>query len=126
MEDLSLSELQENERKLLAVFVRHGGDGRAITMESLAVNGHISTDSSAFTTALKNLAARGLIKRAGGDPIPGAPIAFRLSRPIAQQHLAGPTKGKLGRQKIALPDRSDSVNSTAVIPGRGPVAEAKI
>jgi hypothetical protein len=90
MEDLPLSGLKENERKLLAVFVRHGRDGRAITMESLAANAHISTDSPELTTALKNLAARGFVKRAGGDPIPGAPVAFRLS--VARQHFGGDNK----------------------------------
>ncbi len=32
---------------------------------------------------LKNLVDRGLVRRAGEDPIPGSAIAFRLARPVS-------------------------------------------
>jgi hypothetical protein len=83
MEDLPLTGLGKTERKLIAIFVRHGREGRAITMESLAANAGMPGHSRELTTALRSLAARGLIIRAGADPIPGAPVAFRLSRPIS-------------------------------------------
>ncbi|MBR0707963.1 hypothetical protein [Bradyrhizobium liaoningense] len=78
MENLLASDLLEIERKLLAVFERHGADGRAITIESLAVNTSMQSRSREFASALKDLAARGLIKRAGEDLVPGSPVAFRL------------------------------------------------
>ena len=86
MEDLPLTDLGDTERKLIAIFVRHGREGRAITMQSLAANAGMPDHSKELTTALRSLAARGLIKRAGADPIPGAPVAFRLSRPIPVHH----------------------------------------
>jgi len=86
VENLSLSGLQESERRLLAVFARHGRDGRGITIESLAVNAGMSASHRELTSALQSLIAHGLIKPAGEDPIPGAPLAFRLARPITERH----------------------------------------
>jgi hypothetical protein len=45
-------------------------------MQSLAANAGMPDHSKELTTALRSLAARGLIKRAGADPIPGAPVDF--------------------------------------------------
>jgi hypothetical protein len=88
MEPHPLSGLEEQERKLLAIFKRFGGDGRAITVASLAV--HAGTEARRLSVALRNLAARGFIQEAGGDPFIGSPAAYRLSpvlteRPREQQ-----------------------------------------
>jgi hypothetical protein len=94
MKDLLLSDLGEQERKLFATFVRYGRDGRAITIESLAATTGMPVNSQELTMALRNLAARGLIKRGGGDPLPGSSVAFRLSRPMLwRQHPVGADKG---------------------------------
>jgi hypothetical protein len=85
MDILSLAELGETERRLLAVFVQYGRDGRALTTQSLAANAGMAVESKRLAMALNNLAVRGLIKRGGGDPLPGSPIAFRLSRPIPRR-----------------------------------------
>jgi hypothetical protein len=82
MSDRPLGDLGESERKLLAVFVRYGRDGRAITLQSLAAHSGMPMNARELATALRNLSARGLIKRGGGDPLPGSPVAFRLSRPL--------------------------------------------
>ena len=63
MEPHPLSGLEEQERKLLAIFKRFGGDGRAITVASLAV--HAGTEARRLSVALRNLAARGFIQEAG-------------------------------------------------------------
>ncbi len=85
MDNLPLAELGETERRLLAIFVRYGRDGRALTTQSLAANAGLPADSKRLATALNNLAVRGLIKRGGGDPLPGSPIAFRLTRPMPRR-----------------------------------------
>jgi hypothetical protein len=111
MEDLPLTGLGEIERKLIAIFVRHGREGRAITMESLAANAGMPGHSKELTTALRSLAARGLIIRAGADPIPGAPLAFRLSRPISVRQDTKP-KGA-ARPRPLLDDPAERVESVA-------------
>jgi hypothetical protein len=55
---------------------------------SLAV--HAGTEARRLSVALRNLAARGFIQEAGGDPFIGSPAAYRLSpvlteRPREQQ-----------------------------------------
>jgi DNA-binding Lrp family transcriptional regulator len=102
MKDQALTELQECERKILDVFVRHGRDGRAITMESLAASAGISVSSRELTTALKDLAVRGIIQRAGGDPIPGTPVAFRLSQDMLRRCTDAARDGSR-RAKATLP-----------------------
>jgi hypothetical protein len=67
MKHQALTELQECERKVIDVFARHGRDGRAITVESLAAGADISVSSPELTAALKGLAVRGIIQRAEGD-----------------------------------------------------------
>jgi hypothetical protein len=84
METLVFDDVRATERKLLAVFERHGPDGRAITIDSLAANVGVPKHARALAMALSNLAARGLITVAGQDPIPGSPLAFRLARPSAR------------------------------------------
>lgn len=96
MEDLPLTGFGDTERKLIQVFVRHGREGRAITMESLAANAGMPGHSKELTTALRSLAARGLIIRAGTDPIlarqsrfgfPGRYLCARIpSRRARQGH----------------------------------------
>jgi hypothetical protein len=78
MGDLPFSELGEPERRLLAVFARYGRDGRAITVESLAAHTAMPVNSRELAGALGKLAARGVIRRGGGDPLPGSPVAYRL------------------------------------------------
>lgn len=73
-------DLQQIERRLLAAFERHGGDGRAITLQSLAASVGAHANAKEFKLALKDLIDRGLVRRAGEDPIPGSPIAFGLPR----------------------------------------------
>ena len=53
MEDLPPTGLGETERKLIAIFVRHGREGRAITMESLAANAGMPGHSKELTTAIE-------------------------------------------------------------------------
>jgi hypothetical protein len=72
-------DLQQIERRLLAAFERHGGDGRAITLQSLAASVGAHANAKEFKLALKDLIDRGLVS-AGEDPIPGSPIAFGLPR----------------------------------------------
>lgn len=111
MEDLPLTSLGDTERKLIQVFVRHGREGRAITMESLAANAGMLGHSKELTTALRSLAARGLIIRAGADPIPGTPVAFRLSRPISvRQDIK--RKG-VARPRPLLDDPAERIESAA-------------
>jgi hypothetical protein len=83
--------------------VRHGREGRAITMESLAANVGMPGHSRELTTALRSLAARGLIIRAGADPIPGAPVAFRLSRPISVRQDTKPKSAARSRPLLENP-----------------------
>jgi hypothetical protein len=105
MDILSLAELGETERRLLAIFVQHGRDGRALTMQSLAANAGMAVESKRLAMALNNLAARGFIKRGGGDPLPGSPIAFRLSRPIPRrEHIEA--IGALEVPDTTWPDRT--------------------
>jgi hypothetical protein len=85
MDDLPLTELGDTERRLPSVFIRYGRDGRAFTTQSLAANDGVPADSRGLATALNNLAVRGLIKQGGGDPLPGSPIASRLSRPMPRR-----------------------------------------
>ncbi|MDX3965557.1 MAG: hypothetical protein QHD01_03035 [Bradyrhizobium sp.] len=75
-------DLQQIQRKLLAAFERHGSDGRAITLQSLAASVVAHTNAKELRLALKDLIDRGLVRRAGEDPIPGSPIAFRLAAPV--------------------------------------------
>jgi hypothetical protein len=96
MDILSLAELGETERRLLAIFVQYGRDGRALTTQSLAANAGMAVDSKRLAMALKNLAVRGLIKRGGGDSLPGSPIAFRLSRPIVRREYIEATRALEG------------------------------
>ena len=75
-------DLQQIERKLLAAFERYGSDGRAITLQSLATSVGTHGNAKEFRLALKDLVGRGLVRRAGEDPIPGSAIAFRLFAPV--------------------------------------------
>ena len=75
-------DLQQIERKLLAAFERYGSDGRAITLQSLATSVGTHGNAKEFRLALKDLVGRGLVRRAGEDPIPGSAIAFRLVAPV--------------------------------------------
>ncbi len=77
--------LSESERKLLGVFARYGAEGRAITIESLAATAAVDAQSQEFRAALTDLERRGFIRRAGRDPIPGAPLAFRLVRTLDRE-----------------------------------------
>lgn len=78
MKNAMLNDPQQLERKLLTVFERHGSDGRAITFESLAANVGMQQQAKDLLLALGNLVRRGLVERAGENPIPGSPVAFRL------------------------------------------------
>jgi hypothetical protein len=106
MDDLPLTELGETERRLLAIFLRYGRDGRALTTQSLAANAGMPADSTRLATALNNLAVKGLIKRGGGDPFPWSPIAFRLSRPMPRRQCIDAIKA-LGGPDTAWADRPD-------------------
>src|ERR1700747_1131802 len=117
MDDLRLTGLGETERKLIAIFVRHGREGRAITMQSLAANAGMPDHSKELTTALRSLAARGLIKRAGANPIPGAPVAFRLSRPIPVHQDTKPKSAARSRPLLDDPaERIDTVQKPKQFP----------
>ncbi|WP_234683735.1 hypothetical protein [Bradyrhizobium monzae] len=87
MERGTSTNLQQIEGKLLAAFERHAADGRAMTIESLAATAGIAGRPKELALALKHLIERGLLKRAGEDPIPGSAIAFRLIRPALPERL---------------------------------------
>jgi hypothetical protein len=91
MDDQVLAELGQDERKLLAVFARHGRDGRAITTASLAVHAGLAADRKRpeYDSALRNLVARGLIREGGGDPFVGSPVAYRLVRSMPGRQRDG-------------------------------------
>lgn len=78
MKNAMLNDPQQLERKLLTVFERHGSNGRAITFESLAANVGMQQQAKDLLLALGNLVRQGLVERAGENPIPGSPVAFRL------------------------------------------------
>lgn len=79
-------DLQQIQRKLLAAFERHGSDGRAITLQSLAASVGAHGNAKEFRLALKDLIDRGLVRRAGEDPLPGSAIGFRLVAPVLRGH----------------------------------------
>lgn len=87
MDDHPLADLDLDERNLLAVFARHGRDGRAITTVSLTVLGGFEGERARFSRALRRLLARGIIKEAGGDPFAGAPPAYRLVNPMPRRRI---------------------------------------
>jgi hypothetical protein len=89
MDDLPLTELGDTERRLLSVLIRYDRDGRAFTTQSLAANAGVAADSWGLATALNNLAVRGLIKRGGGDPIPGPPSRSALPSDAASTVYRG-------------------------------------
>jgi|GEM_PF-5586916 hypothetical protein len=107
MSDVPLSNLGEFERKLLAVFVRYGRDGRAITLQSLAAHTGMPVNAQELVKALRELTARGLIKRGGGDPIPGSPLAFRLSRPLPGRGRGSDAVEDMIRARNAAADTPD-------------------
>jgi hypothetical protein len=95
MDDHPLADLNPDERNLLAVFARHGRDGRAITTVSLAVLAGLEGERTRFSRALRRLLARGIIKEAGGDPFAGSALAYRLTQrapPRAQREIDKQTK----------------------------------
>lgn len=87
MERGTSTNLQQIEGKLLAAFERHAADGRAMTIESLAATAGVAGRPKELALALKHLIERGLLQRAGEDPIPGSAIAFRLVRPALPERL---------------------------------------
>jgi hypothetical protein len=80
--DRVLADLGPDERKLLAVFARHGRDGRAITTASLAAHAGFGLDRKRLSEALGKLAGRDLITEGGDDPFIGSPVAYRLVQPL--------------------------------------------
>jgi hypothetical protein len=101
MDDRVLADLGPDERKLLAVFARHGRDGRAITTASLAAHAGFGVDRKRLSEALGKLAGRGLITEGGDDPFIGSPVAYRLVRPF-------PAKG--AEQQATEAMRSDAAS----------------
>ena len=96
--------LSEAERKLLGVFARYGTEGRAITLESLAATAAMNAHSQDFKSALAGLERRAFIRRAGRDPIPGAPLAFRLARALDREEAIelppiAPTRLRISPQR---------------------------
>ena len=91
MKNVILNDPQQLEHRLLKLFERHGSDGRAITLESLAANVGMQQQAKDLLLALGNLVARGLVKRVGDNPIPGSPVAFRLVRAASPHDLSAAT-----------------------------------
>ncbi|MCK1344513.1 MULTISPECIES: hypothetical protein [unclassified Bradyrhizobium] len=85
MESGTSMNVQQIERELLAAFERHGPDGGAMTIESLAATPGIAGRPEELALALKHLIGRGLLTRAGEDPMPGSAITFRLVRPTPER-----------------------------------------
>jgi hypothetical protein len=109
MEPHPLHGLERDEHKLLAVFKRFGRDGRAITLASLAV--HAGTDSRRLLAALRNLATRGLIQEAGGDPFIGSPAAYRLSPALTERPREDHWGDDLQRGELQPDEASDLTDS---------------
>ena len=84
MKNLLFDDVGTIEKRLRAVFERHGLDGRAITIDCLAANVGMPKHARELVVALRNLAAGGAIQVAGQDPLPGAPLAFRVSKPSSR------------------------------------------
>jgi hypothetical protein len=105
MDDGVLADLGPDERKLLGIFARYGRDGRAITTASLTAHAGFGLDRKRLSEALRKLAGRGLITEGGDDPFIGAPVAYRLVRPLpakAQKSArAGPQTSKRGIDNVA-------------------------
>lgn len=59
---------------------------RAVTTISLAAHADLEGEPKRLSLALRNLAARGLIKKAGEDPFATSPSAYRLGRPPPRSH----------------------------------------
>ncbi|WP_439402681.1 hypothetical protein ACNJYA_09780 [Bradyrhizobium sp. DASA03068] len=91
MKNVILNNPQHLERRLLKIFERHGSDGRAIILESLAANVGVQQQAKDLLLALGNLVTRRLVKRAGDNPIPGSPVAFRLVRAASPHELSAAT-----------------------------------
>jgi hypothetical protein len=122
METPVFNDVRATERKLLAVFERHGPDGRAITIDSLAAHVGMPKHARELAVALRNLAARGFIEVAGQDPIPGAPLAFRLAKPSARLENVEEIGGLPRRNSPPLsPRRRADRSNTAGKPGRAPL-----
>ena len=83
MKNMPFDDVGAIEKRLLAVF-KHGLDGRAITIDSLAANVGMPKHARELAVALRNLAAGGAIQVAGQDPLPGASLAFRLAKPSSR------------------------------------------
>ena len=75
MKNMPFDDVGAIEKRLLAVF-KHGLDGRAITIDSLAANVGMPKHARELAVALRNLAAGGAIQVAGQDPLPGGPWRF--------------------------------------------------
>lgn len=88
MKNLPFDDVGAIEKRLLAVFERHGLNGRAITIDSLAANVGMPKHARELAVALRNLAAGGAIQVAGQDPLPGAPLAFSTRKTVisAREH----------------------------------------
>jgi hypothetical protein len=112
MEKSVNSGLSELESRLLGVLVRYGPEGRAITVESLAATAGLDLQSPEFMPALENLVTRGFIKPAGADPIPGSPLAFRITRRITREDVIDPDLGRIGilntRKHLAAKENANS------------------
>ncbi len=100
-------DLEQIKRKLLAAFERHGSDGRAITLQSLVASIGTHATTKEFRLALKDLIDRGLVRRAGEDPIPGSAIAFRLVAPVMRER-----EGKTEDQSVFNATPSGSAEKT--------------
>jgi hypothetical protein len=68
-----------------------------------------------LAVALRNLAAGGAIEVAGQDPLPGAPLAFRLAK-ASSRHENVEAMGDLPRRPSPplIPDRRTDRSMTAV------------
>ncbi|UWU75382.1 hypothetical protein N2603_35905 [Bradyrhizobium huanghuaihaiense] len=104
MKNVILNDPQQLERRLLKLFERHGSNGRAVTLESLAANVGMQQQAKDLLLALGNLVTRGLVKRAGDNPIPGSPVAFRLVRAASPHDLSAATSAAI----VARPLRAST------------------
>lgn len=108
MENMLFNQLQGSERKVLAVFERYGADGRAITVETVAVNAGMKRNVRELAAALQNLTRRGVIRQAGQDPLPGSPVAFRLAVPLPGRERVVASNLPMRRSPPLSPDAEET------------------
>jgi hypothetical protein len=125
MKHQALTELQECDRKVIDVFARHDRDGRAITVESLAAGADISVSSPETHGGPAGSGCARNYPTSGRRPIPGTPVAFRLSQDMLRRCSDTARDGTRMGWRVCRPENSTSTPSgrtrqRPLTPARGP------